>query len=141
MSMAISGNSAVGSVQAISGASSRMSMDQKMSDVFDKIDAGGSGSIGMQQFAQAFQNLNAPASFKSMGADAIFNQLDTKGTGSVSKQDFINGMKNLAAQLRHSNSNANNPSPVQTVNASLNSLNGLGSNNRGANGSNTDYFV
>lgn len=112
-----------------------MSPTQKMSDLFQKIDTGGSGSITKAQFEQAFQNTNPPAGFKAMGADAIFNKLDPNGTGSVSKQDFVNGMKTLMTQAHHHHHQAASvnggqsgtaPSPAQTLSSSLESLNAQG---------------
>ena len=107
-----------------------------MSNLFNSIDSSGSGSINLQQFTQSFQNQNAPAAVKSLGASAIFNQLDVAGTGSVSKQAFINGMKNLSTQS--GNANATNGQPfAQTLNTSLTSLNGLGTSSSSA----TDYYA
>ena len=60
--------------QAMSGASMRMPPNQKMSNLFNAIDASGSGSISQTQFNQAFSSLNPPAAFKSQGAQAIWNR-------------------------------------------------------------------
>ena len=68
---------------------------QKMSQLFDMIDASGSGSISKTQFQQAFQAMNPPAKFQAMGADQIWAKLDSSGTGSVSRQDFVSTMKGL----------------------------------------------
>ena len=81
--------------QVVSGASMRMPPAQKMSNLFQQIDTGNTGSISKAQFAQAFQTLNPPPAIKAMGADAVFGKLDPNGTGSVSRQDFINGMKSV----------------------------------------------
>ncbi|HEY8157746.1 MAG TPA: EF-hand domain-containing protein [Methylobacter sp.] len=135
MSMAISGMGNAGMPPRImSGASSRMSPDQKMSNLFQQIDTSGSGTITKAQFEQAFQNTNPPAAFKAMGADAIFSKLDPNGTGSVSKQDFVDGMKTMMGQIHHHHhaANANGrtvPSPAQTLAGSLGSLNTLGAQN------------
>ncbi|TRX00881.1 EF-hand domain-containing protein [Candidatus Methylobacter oryzae] len=134
MSMSISGMGGVYMPpKVMSGASSRMSSPtQKMSDLFQKIDTSGSGTISKAQFEQAFQNTNPPAAFKSMGADAIFSKLDPNGTGSVSKQDFVDGMKTMMGQIHHhhqatagSNDRAA-PPPAQTLASGLQSLNTLG---------------
>ena len=87
-------------VDAMSGASTGMPPQQKMSSLFDKIDGSGSGSITQQQFDQAFQTMDPPAVFQQQGASAIFAALDPNGTGSVSKQDFVSGMSQLMASLR-----------------------------------------
>ncbi|MGZ5011262.1 MAG: EF-hand domain-containing protein [Methylobacter sp.] len=136
MSMAISGMGNAGMPPRImSGASSRMSPDQKMSNVFQQIDTSGSGTITKAQFEQAFQSMNPPAAFKTMGADAIFSKLDPNGTGSISKQDFVDGMKTMMGQIHHHHhaANANGggtvPSPVQILAGSLGSLNTLGVQN------------
>jgi hypothetical protein len=105
-----------------------------MSDLFQKIDTNGSGTISKAQFEQAFQNTNPPPAFKAMGADAIFSKLDPSGTGSVSKQDFVNGMKTLMTQAHHHHQAADvnggqsgaTTSPAQTLSSSLESLNALG---------------
>jgi Ca2+-binding EF-hand superfamily protein len=129
MSMSISSmGGASMSPRVMSGASSRMSPTQKMSDLFQKIDTSGSGIISKSQFEQAFQNLNSPPAVKSMGADAIFGKLDPNGSDSVSKQDFVNGMKTLMAQGYHQKDGVNGvqsgtaPSPAQTLSSSLESL-------------------
>lgn len=126
MSSAISSIGGGYSPQVVSGASMRQPPSQKMSQLFDKIDTSGSGSITKAQFESAFQTMNPPAGIKSMGADAIFNQLDPNGTGNVSKQDFINGMKNVMEQLRaqrHNGSQApSGSSASQTLTSALDSL-------------------
>ena len=134
--MSISGASGIGMPPRImSGASSRMSSPtQKMSDLFQKIDTSGAGTISKAQFEQAFQSANPPPAFKAMGADAIFSKLDPNGTGSVSKQDFVDGMKNLMAQAHHHHAadvsgvqqNGSTVTPAQTLSSSLESLNTLG---------------
>ena len=107
---------------------------QKMANLFQQIDTSGSGTITKAQFEQAFQTMNPPGSIKSLGADAVFSKLDPNGTGSVSKQDFVNGMSSMMLQLRQhhhhgggqmNSSQANSFS--QTLSASLDSLNNLGS--------------
>ena len=84
-----------GMPQAMAGASRHMTMAQKMSDLFDKIDTGQTGSISKNEFESAFQSMKMPGRFKALGADAIFAKLDPNGTGSVSKEDFIAGMKSM----------------------------------------------
>lgn len=126
MSSAISSVGGGISPQVVSGASMRMPPSQKMSQLFDKIDTSGSGSITQSQFEAAFQTMNPPAGIKSMGADAVFSQLDPNGTGKVSKQDFINGMKNVMEQARaqrHNGSHgASGTNASQTLSSALNSL-------------------
>lgn len=125
MSSAISGIGGGVSPQVVSGASMRMPPSQKMSQLFDKIDTSGSGTITKAQFEQAFQTMNPPGRFKSMGADAVWNQLDPNGTGSVSKQDFMNGMKNVMEQLRaqhHGSQSAGSAGTSQTLSSALSSL-------------------
>lgn len=82
-----------------SGASQRMGPSQKMNNLFSNIDTAGTGTITKAQFEQAFQSMNPPASFKSMGADSVFAQLDPKNTGSVSRQDFVSGMTNMMGKV------------------------------------------
>lgn len=93
-----SGNSYA--TQATSGASMKAPPSKLMSQLFDKIDSGNTGSITKSQFESAFQNMNPPGRIKAMGADAVYSQLDPSGSGSVSKQDFVSGMKNVIAQAR-----------------------------------------
>jgi Ca2+-binding EF-hand superfamily protein len=106
--------------RVMSGASSRMSPTQKISDLFQKMDTSGSGSITSAQFAQSFQNMNPPQAFKRMGADSVFNQLS--GNGTVSKQDFVDGMKKMIEQNR---SQASGNAPSGTFVNSLEAINAL----------------
>jgi len=99
MSVSMSGVGA-GAPQVWSGASVRMPPQQKMANLFDKIDTVGSGSITETQLAQAFSSMRPPAGFRAMGSDALFAKLDPKGTGSVSKADFVQTMTSMMAQLR-----------------------------------------
>lgn len=115
--------------QAMTGASMYMPPAQKMFDLFSQIDTSGSGSITKAQFELAFSALNPPAGFKSMGVDAVFAKLDPNGTGVVSKLDFKNSMLQMMAQIRQqrheSITQAQTPTPEQTIDASLDSLNQL----------------
>lgn len=101
----------------VSGASASAPPQTKMSNLFQGIDAGNSGSITQAQFNQAFQSQNPPAVFQAQGASAIWQQLDPNGTGSVSKQDFVNTMKQLMVSLR--------AEPGTTLGASQQSLGGI----------------
>lgn len=128
MSGAISG---LGSMmpQAMTGASMRMPPAQKMNNLFNTIDASGTGSITKAQFTQAFNTLNPPAAFKAAGANAVFSALDPNNTGSVSQQDFVNGMTSQMSQLRQQQAHqASATPPAQTVNASLGALGAIGNN-------------
>lgn len=151
MSMAISSMGA-GAPRIMSGASPRKSATQKMSDLFQKIDSAGTGSITKTQFEQAFQNANPPPAFKAMGADAIFDKLDPNGTGSIAKQDFVDGMKSIMKEIhqqhRQHHQVAGNgswiaPTPAQTLANSMNALNSLGTPPPvlGPSGSNIDLSV
>jgi len=131
MSSAISSIGGGYTPQVVSGASRRQGPSQMMSQLFQKIDTNGTGSITKSQFEAAFQQMNPPPGLKAMGADAIFNKLDPNGTGSVSKQDFVNGMKSILSQLRAQreaahNANAANgnqtTSPAATLSSGLQSL-------------------
>jgi len=108
----------------MSGASTSMPPNQKMSALFGNIDTSNTGSINQTQFDQAFQTLNPPPVFQAQGSTAIWNALDPNGTGSVSSSDFVNTMKNLMVQLRADPTGAASPvAPGQTLNSSLQSLN------------------
>ena len=121
MTMSIS-SSGVGTMpQVMSGASARMPPSQKMSSLFQQMDSGKTGSVTQQQFSHAFNSLNPPAGFKTMGAAAVFNQLDPNGTGSVSKQAFVSGMTDLMGKVRQQQS------PAQSLASGLQSLNTVGS--------------
>lgn len=98
--MDVLGIASASGLHAVSGASYGAPPQQKMSNLFDSIDATGSGSITQAQFEQAFQTQNPPAVFQQQGADAIFAALDPSGTGSVSKQDFVSTMSKLMVSLR-----------------------------------------
>lgn len=133
MSMDVASLSAsTSSPQIWSGASARLPASQKMSNLFDQIDTGGSGSITQSQFDSAFQNLNPPKDFKGAGANAVWTQLDPSNTGSVSKQDFVSGMTSIMRQMRsehHHGAGGTNgsaaQSPAQTIAASASSVQGL----------------
>ena len=113
------------SLDMISGASGNMAPPvQKMTSLFDAIDATGAGSINQSQFNQAFQTLDPPAVFKAQGSSTIWSALDPSGSGSVSKQNIVNTMKDLMAQLRADKPVAvTSVAPGQTVDSSLQSLN------------------
>lgn len=83
-----------------SGASPPMPPQQKMTNLYNRIDTAGTGSITKSELDVAFKTLRPPAVFKNAGVDAIFSQLDPTGSGSVTKDDFINGMKALMVSLR-----------------------------------------
>lgn len=102
--------------QPMTGASGSMTAppQQKMSDLFAKIDTTQSGSITQSQFGQAFDTMKPPAAFQSAGKSAVWNALDPQGTGQVSKGDFVSTMKSLMVQLR----NPNDSSSTQTTAAS-----------------------
>ena len=125
MSMDISGVGGSSMPHIMSGASTGMPPQQKMTNLFNKIDSNGSGSISRDQFDQAFQALNPPNVFKQQGPDAIFATLDPGGTGSVSKSNFVSGMSQLMVSLRAENQtgNAPGPSPADSLASSLQSLN------------------
>ncbi len=129
MSMSISGAGMSWSQPAaMSGASSQMSSEKKMSDLYSKIDTGNAGSITRDQLAQTFQQVNPPVEFKNMGADTIFSKLTNSGSNSVSKQDFVDGMKKLMEQVRNqaASNNVETPAPVGSFARSMESLNALG---------------
>ena len=133
MSTAISGLGANWAAQAMTGASMRSSPAQKMANVFSQIDIGNTGSISNAQFSQAFNALNPPASFKSLGADAVFSKLDVNKSGSVTKQEFISGMTQMMSAVRQQKqqayaAQATATPPVQTINDSLNGLSRIGTN-------------
>jgi len=121
--MDISGITSSSGIHAVSGASYGAPPQQKMSNLFDSIDTGGSGSITQSQFDQAFQTKNPPAVFQKQGADAIFASLDPTGTGSVSKQDFVSTMSKLMASLRAEGATQSGSQPTDTLTASLQALN------------------
>jgi hypothetical protein len=121
--MDVAGIASSSGLHAVSGASYGAPPQQKMSNLFDSIDTSGSGSITQSQFEQAFQTQNPPAVFQQQGADTIFASLDPSGTGSVSKQDFVSTMSQLMASLRADGSAQSGSQPVDTLTASLQSLN------------------
>ncbi len=85
---------------AMTGASMGQPPQQKMTNLFAKIDTANTGNISQAQFTQAFQTMNPPGVFVKQGSNAIWTQLDPNGTGSVSKQNFVGTMKQLMASLR-----------------------------------------
>jgi Ca2+-binding EF-hand superfamily protein len=123
MSITISGLGNAGAYGTVSGASMRMSPQQKMTNLYSQIDTGGSGTITQSQFNHAFQTMNPPAPFKAAGASAVWGALDPSGTGQVSQQNFINGMKDLMVQLRQDNNDVSGP--AETSAAGTQALNKL----------------
>ncbi len=92
-----------GGVQVASGASGARrgkSLDKALTQAFQSIDTGNTGTISKGQFESAFQSMKMPQALKSMGADALFAKMDPNGTGTVSKQDFVKGMKDLVSKTR-----------------------------------------
>jgi Ca2+-binding EF-hand superfamily protein len=94
------GAGSVGGYSAMSGASSRMPPQQKMSNLFDKIDTDNSGSITKSELGGAFKSQNPPKVFQNAGVDSVWSALDPNNTGSVNKADFVAGMKSLMVSLR-----------------------------------------
>lgn len=91
---------------------------QKMSDLFARIDANNTGSISRAQFGQAFNSMNPPNAFREAGENAIWNALDPQNTGQVSKGDFVTTMKTLMVELRQNpsqNGPASMPGPADTA--------------------------
>jgi len=131
MAMEISGAMSLSKPQITSGASSRMGPSKKMSNLFEKIDSQGTGSVSREQFNKAFETLNPPKRFKSMSADQVFDQLTTNKTNSVAKSDFVSAMTQLSRSLIQGQSQqpaSAAAAPSQTLMTSLQSFNGLGGN-------------
>ncbi len=87
------------SPQVMSGASARQPLAQQFNSIFRQLTTPGSGVVTKDQFAQAFSTLNPPASFQSLGANAIFSALDPSNSGAVSRQAFIQGLVGLSSEL------------------------------------------
>jgi hypothetical protein len=122
--MNVSGVGGGMATQATSGASMRMSPTQKFSSLFDKIDTSGSGSIGKQQFEQAFASLKMPPRFRSEGAESVFSKLDNDGDDKVSKDDFITGMIGQMQAARTPAADATTGTPAADFQALLQGLAG-----------------
>ena len=88
------------SPMAMTGASGGLPPQQKMSNLYDRIDTASAGSITKAQFQTAFDTLKPPAVFRQAGVDAVFARLDPAGSGTVSRADFIKGMQALMVSLR-----------------------------------------
>ena len=130
MSFATPAISGSNSPQMVSGASPYSSPTTKMTNLFQTIDTGNTGSISKQQFNNAFATLKPPGRFQSLGPTAIFSQLDPQGTGSVSKSAFVNVMSNLfnsSASATTGGTSANFAgNPSQSLSQSQASLERLG---------------
>lgn len=118
--MNIAGIASVSGLHMVSGASTSAPPQQKMTNLFNSIDAAGSGTITQPQFQQAFQTKNPPAVFQKQGADAIWAALDPSGSGTVSKQDFVSTMSKLMVSLR---AEGTSPGGSASLSSSLQSLN------------------
>jgi Ca2+-binding EF-hand superfamily protein len=100
MVSSVYGAGGAGGYSAMSGASSRMPPQQKMTNLFDKIDTDKSGSITKSELSNAFKTQKPPEVFQKAGVDNVWSALDPNNTGSVSKSDFVSGMKSLMVSLR-----------------------------------------
>lgn len=107
--------------QVYSGASSRQTMTQKMSQIADKIDTGKTGKISKAQFTAAFQGMAMPIRFKAMGADALFDKIYPQKKGNVSKEEFASRMKDVIFQSRPQGAPAANPQGSPPANSNPNS--------------------
>jgi hypothetical protein len=94
-------NMRAASLPKVAPVSNSISPQQKISNLFQKIDSSGTGRITKAQFEQAFNTLNLPESVKGIGHEAAFSKLDPNGTGVVSKQEFIRGMETLMSPRTH----------------------------------------
>ena len=116
---------------ASSGASTSMPPNQKMSNLFDRLDTSGQGSISQSQLQGAFSTQNPPKAFQALGPDALFKQLDPSGTGSVTKSQFVSKMTSLMSHLRSSDYLSGQASSISsssdTLSQSLQLLQGSGS--------------
>ena len=82
--MSVSGVSGGMQPYVSTGASMSMPPQQKMSQLYSKIDTTNSGSVSQSQFNQAFQTMSPPAKIQAMGASQVWSKLDPNGIGSVS---------------------------------------------------------
>ena len=112
--------------QVWSGASgsSGTNRSPKLSNLFDKIDTSGSGSITKAQLEDAMKTMKLPG-LQGMTADQIFAKLDPNGTGSVSKQDFVSGMQSMIQQAHQGGGHHHHHEDSSAVQAP--STNGSGS--------------
>ena len=115
MSIDISAVAGGAAPHAVTGASWGAPPQQKMSNLFDKIDTAQSGVISQAQFQNAFQTQNPPAVFQQQGANAIYAKLDPTGTGSVAKDTFVQVMSGLIASLRADPSSEPSASGASTL--------------------------
>ncbi|MBF0463290.1 MAG: EF-hand domain-containing protein [Magnetococcales bacterium] len=88
--------------QAVSGASKSTA---SLTQLFQQIDTGNTGSITKAQFEAAFQKMQGSSSTSSASsanpnatADAIWSKLDPNNTGSVSESNFVSGMQSVMPQ-------------------------------------------
>ena len=110
----------------MSGASARRPPQQKMSQLFDMIDASGSGTITKDQFQKAFQSLEPPAKLQAVGASQLWARMDTNRTGSVSKRDFLKVMLDAIRNQGGSGQEIAPASATRTANAATAALKALG---------------
>jgi hypothetical protein len=125
MTMNVANIAAPAAPMMVSGASMQAPPQQKMTNLYNRIDAVGTGSITQAQFNQAFQTMSPPAAFQAAGADAVWSQLDPGGSGQVTQQDFVSRMKSLMVELRQGNA-ASSTSAAQTATSATQTLSGLG---------------
>jgi Ca2+-binding EF-hand superfamily protein len=92
---------ATGSVSAatfVSGMNSLASAEDYFRAAAPGVDSDGDGSITPDEFQQAFDSLELPATVKDLGAPAAYSQIDPFYTRQVSIADFVTGMTALVAQ-------------------------------------------
>ena len=127
--------------------STAMSPTQRFTNMFNQIDASGSGSITEDQFDTALQAMNPQGASATTGssssstADALWKQLDPNGTGSVSKQDFVSGMTTAMKQMRgahhHHHGGGSSVSGAQQTAQGASSVTGQSSTQYSSNGTST----
>jgi hypothetical protein len=125
MTMNVANIAAPATPMMVSGASMQAPPQQKMTNLYNRIDTAGTGIITQAQFNQTFQTMNPPAAFQAAGANAVWSQLDPGGSGQVTQQDFVTRKKSLMVELRQGNA-ASSTSAAQTAMSATQALSGLG---------------
>jgi Ca2+-binding EF-hand superfamily protein len=80
-----------------SQATVQLTIEQKLSKAFDKIDSAGAGKISKSQFTATFNSLKLEGS-TPQDAQNLWSKIDPKGTGLASKKEFIAAMSALNPQ-------------------------------------------
>merc|ERR1719254_193366 len=77
-----------------------------MEQIFDELDADGSGSIGLDELEERMEDPHMTAYFSSLSLDIkqvrkLFHLMDLDKSGQIDKEEFISGCFSLKGQAKN----------------------------------------